>query len=143
MTCSIQHDEFATCVESCTAVTSLCTFSKQLDSLLNRLDNRCTMHGSQSEAIKCWCGNRSCTRYSSGAMPPRLQIRPPFHVGNQLAFSFSSSASCLGLPSLALCFPTMEDKRGLMRERSPSMRKVLRPTTPRLLHRRRLGLHHR
>jgi hypothetical protein len=35
-------------------------------------------------------------------------------------FYFSLSSSCFGLLSLALYFPTMEDKRGLKREHSPS-----------------------
>jgi hypothetical protein len=42
---SIHIDESAILVESCTAVTSLCTFYEQSDSLLDRLDNQRTMHG--------------------------------------------------------------------------------------------------
>jgi hypothetical protein len=52
MMCSIYLNEFATRVESCTTVTSLFTFFEQLDSLLDRLDNRRTTHSSQSNTIK-------------------------------------------------------------------------------------------
>jgi hypothetical protein len=53
MICSIHLDESATHVESCMTVISLCTFSGQLDSLLDRLDNRRMTHGSQNVAIDC------------------------------------------------------------------------------------------
>jgi hypothetical protein len=53
---SIHLDESATRVESYTTVTSLCTFSEQLDSLLDRLDNRRMMHDSRSITIDCWRG---------------------------------------------------------------------------------------
>jgi hypothetical protein len=41
MICSIYLDKSITRIESRTTITSLCTFSEQLDSLLDRLDNRC------------------------------------------------------------------------------------------------------
>jgi hypothetical protein len=69
---SIYLDESATCVESCMNVTSLYTFSDQLDNFFDHLDNRCMMHSFQSDAIKCWCGNQSGTRYCSGARLPKL-----------------------------------------------------------------------
>jgi hypothetical protein len=53
MICSTHLDEFATCVKSYTVVMSLCTFSGQLDSLIDRLDNRRMTHGSQSVIIDC------------------------------------------------------------------------------------------
>jgi hypothetical protein len=37
-----------------------------------------------------------------------------------ISHSFSSSFSCLEFLSLVLCFPVMEDKRDIKRERSPS-----------------------
>jgi hypothetical protein len=52
MMCSIYFDEFATRVESYITVLSLCTFSEQLDSFLNRLDNSRTTHGSRNDTIK-------------------------------------------------------------------------------------------
>jgi hypothetical protein len=53
MICSTHLDESATRVKSCAAVASLCTFSRQLDNLLDHVDNRFMMHGSQSIAIDC------------------------------------------------------------------------------------------
>jgi hypothetical protein len=53
MICAIHLDESITCVENYMTVTSLCTFSGQLDSLLDRLDNRRMMHGFQNVAIDC------------------------------------------------------------------------------------------
>jgi hypothetical protein len=49
---SIYIDESTTCVNCYTAVTYVVSFFEKLNSLLNRLDNRCTMHGSQSDALK-------------------------------------------------------------------------------------------
>jgi hypothetical protein len=47
-------------------------FVEKIDSLLDRLDNRCTMHGSQSIAIDYWCRNQNDIHYCSGMTPPRL-----------------------------------------------------------------------
>jgi hypothetical protein len=43
-----------------------------LDSLLDHLDNRCTMQGSQNDALDCWCGNINDNCYCSYMMPLRL-----------------------------------------------------------------------
>jgi hypothetical protein len=53
MICFTHVDKSAARVKSCAAATTLCTFSGQLDSLLDRLDNRRMMHGPQSVAIDC------------------------------------------------------------------------------------------
>jgi hypothetical protein len=50
---STHVDESVTRVKNCAAATSLCTFSRQLDNLLNRMDNRRMMHGPRSIAIDC------------------------------------------------------------------------------------------
>jgi hypothetical protein len=44
-------------------------------------------------------------------------LRPPLGI---ISYSFSSSLPYLGFPSLVLCFPTIEGRRGIKRERSPS-----------------------
>jgi hypothetical protein len=51
MMCSTHLDESVIRVKSCAIVTSMYTFYGHLDSLLDRLDSQCTMHGSQSIAI--------------------------------------------------------------------------------------------
>jgi hypothetical protein len=58
MMCYIHLDESAIHMSKATRLSHLCIlFAKKLDSLLDRLDNRCIMHGSQSIAIDCWCEN--------------------------------------------------------------------------------------
>jgi hypothetical protein len=59
MMCFIHLDESTTRVESCTTVTSLCTFSEQLDGLLDCLDNRCTMHSFKASLLIAGVGNET------------------------------------------------------------------------------------
>jgi hypothetical protein len=46
--------------------------SEKLDSLLGRLGNRCMMHGSQSDVLNWWCGNRNDTHLCSDVTLVRL-----------------------------------------------------------------------
>jgi hypothetical protein len=69
MMCSIHIDESVTRGNRCTAVTSLCTFfSKKLNRLLDRLDNRHTMHGSRSDTLEWVRGSQKYADYYNGAM---------------------------------------------------------------------------
>jgi hypothetical protein len=43
-------------------------FSEKLDSLLDRLDNLCMMHGSQNDALEWTCGNQNDVHYCSRVM---------------------------------------------------------------------------
>jgi hypothetical protein len=47
-------------------------FTEKLDNLHDRMDDRCMMHGFQSDAIDFWYENQNDTRYYSGVTPPRL-----------------------------------------------------------------------
>jgi hypothetical protein len=49
--CFTHLDESVARVKSYVGTMFVCTFLGQLDSLLDRLDNRCMMHGSQSITI--------------------------------------------------------------------------------------------
>jgi hypothetical protein len=68
-------------------------------------------------------------------------IRSPLGT---ISYSFSSSSSCLGFLSLLLStFQQWRTREALSESDVPPWREVLRPATPRLLHRRCLDLHHR
>jgi hypothetical protein len=67
--CLIHIDESATRVDYCTFVTSsVYLFSEMLNCLFDRLDNRCTMHDFQSDALKWVHGSQKYTHYYSSVM---------------------------------------------------------------------------
>jgi hypothetical protein len=124
MMCSILLDESTTHVSK--AARSSCLyvfFAEKLDSLLDHLDNRHKMHGSQNIAIDCWSRNQNGTRYCSHAM---LHVYKYAFRLARMAISHSSF-SRLGFPFLALGLLAMEDKRGTKRPRSPSTEGSLLP----------------
>jgi hypothetical protein len=115
MMCLILLDESTTHVSK--AARSSCLyvfFAEKLDSLLDHLDNRHKMHGSQNIAIDCWSRNQNGTRYCSHAM---LHVYKYAFRLARMAISHSSF-SRLGFPFLALGLLAMEDKRGTKRPRS-------------------------
>jgi hypothetical protein len=114
---SIHLDESATHMSKVARPSHLCVlFDEKLDSLLDRLDNRRTMHGSQSVAIDCWCGNQNDTHYCSGITPPNYK----YILHSVLMIISHSFFSRLGFPFPALGWLAMEDRRGTKRPRSPS-----------------------
>jgi hypothetical protein len=53
MMCSIHIDESATHVSIAARLSRLCVpFFEKLDNLLDHLENRCMMHGSQNDALE-------------------------------------------------------------------------------------------
>jgi hypothetical protein len=73
MMCFIHFDESATHVPKTACPTRLyLLFAKELDNLLDRLDNQRMMHDSRNVAIDCRCGNQNDTHYCSGTTPSEL-----------------------------------------------------------------------
>jgi hypothetical protein len=66
--CSIHIDESVIRVSIVTRLLRLCIpFSEKLDSLLDHLDNRRMMHGSQNDALEWAHGNQNDAHYYSRA----------------------------------------------------------------------------
>jgi hypothetical protein len=101
MICSTHLDESATRVKSCVAVTSLCTRHTVLKASL-----LIASVGNEMPHITVAAWRSPSYKYL---------IRSPLKT---ISHFFSLSLSCLGFPSLVLCFPIMEGKRGIKRERS-------------------------
>jgi hypothetical protein len=107
--CSMHIDEPSIHVSIATWSPHLCVlFSEKLDSLFDRLDNRCTMHGSRNESLECWCENQNGTHYCSHATLHNYKYT--FQLARMTILH--SSFSHLGFPFLALDLLAMEDKRG-------------------------------
>jgi hypothetical protein len=65
--CSIHIDESVTRVDYCMVVTSsVYIFFEKLNSLLDRLDNRCMIHDSRSDTFKWVCRSRKYVHCCSG-----------------------------------------------------------------------------
>jgi hypothetical protein len=66
MICSIHIDESAIHMSMAAQPSRLWVpLSKKLDSLLDRLNNRCMMHGSQNDTLKWMRGNQNDAHYCS------------------------------------------------------------------------------
>jgi hypothetical protein len=66
--CLIHIDESSIHVSMATRLSYLCIpFSKKLDNLLDRLNNRCTTHDSRNDALEWACGNQNDAHYCSRA----------------------------------------------------------------------------
>jgi hypothetical protein len=81
-------------------------------------DARCMVL--KTSSLIASAGNKTGIHYCSGVMLPGYKYLIRSSLGT-ISHSFSSPFSCLGFLPLVLCFPTMEDKRGIKRERSPSV----------------------
>jgi hypothetical protein len=68
MMCLIHIDESTIHVSITAQLSHLCVpFSKKLDSLLDHLDNQCTMHNSRNGVLEWACGNQNDAQYYSCA----------------------------------------------------------------------------
>jgi hypothetical protein len=140
--CSINLDESARHMSKVAWPSNLYVlFTEKLDSLLDRLDNQCMMHGFQSIAIDCWCRNRNDTHYCSGMRHPHYKYLLRSLLGT---ISHSSFLSLLawGFSPLLSAFHQWRTREALNASALPLQREVHHPVTPRLHHRRCLGLHH-
>jgi hypothetical protein len=118
MICSTHLDGSAARVKSCAAITSLCTLGSWTVCLTACITGaRCTVL--EASLLIANVGNKTAPITVAVWRPPGykylLRSSP-----RTISHSFPSSLSCLGFPSLVLGFPTMEGKRGIKRERSPS-----------------------
>jgi hypothetical protein len=117
---STHLNKYVTRVKSCDVIMSLYTFSGQLDSLLDRPDNDSLRTVLKVLLLIASMGNETVhiTVVARRSPSYKYLLRSPLGT---ISHSFSSSLSRLGFPSLVLCFPTMEGKRGIKRECSLSV----------------------
>jgi hypothetical protein len=138
MMCLIHIDEFTIHVSIAARLSRLCIlFFEKLDSLLDCMDNRCMMHGSQNDALDCWCGNQNDICYCC-----HTTLRDYKYAFRLAWMTIShSSFSRLGFPFLALGLLEMRTREVSSSHVLPPQREVHHPAMPRLLHRCHLGLH--